>query len=633
MTTPTRPHSKRFRKFLILIFALPLAAIALVLLYAKFATIPGEKLVPAGFVRNQAHYVTMPDGTPIALDVWLPADMADGATVPTIMETTRYWRAMNDKVGSRLMRLLGEPNGTVALFNPAGYAVVLVDARGSGASGGKRPIEWSPAEVADMANVVDWIIAQPWSDGKVGGFGISYSGNTAELLSATGHPAIRAVAPHYADFDPYLQLAVPNGVLNRGIISEWGAFVSGLDHNDTCVLVGGAGLTCTVVKALFADGVKPVGDDMIVYQNALAEHESNINVFEAVTNAPFVDDAWGDLTLGAVSPYSYQTEQEVAQVPSFFVVSWHDAGTVDGALNRFMTFDTPQQVVIAAVPHGGGSSTDPFLAAETPNPYGGDQENEDLLTFFDAHLKNDSVLEREIRYYTLGANEWKRTTEWPPAGVEMQTFWFSAENQLTQTPPSDSTATDTYTVDFSATTGATTRWHTQIGGDTIAYPNRTEQADKLLTYTTDPVPEPVEITGNPIVTLYVASTSEDGAFHAYLESVAPDGTVTYITEGMLRGIQRNISTTTPPYIPTGPYHTFHRADAQPLIPNKVAEITFQLYATSVQIPAGHRIRVSLAGHDASVFERYPADGIPAWTVQRNTTYPSAIELPMKMRTD
>ena len=52
----------------------------------------------------------------------------------------------------------------------------------------------------------------------------------------------------------------------------------------------------------------------------------------------------------------------------------------------------------------------------------------------------------------------------------------------------------------------------------------------------------VEVTGNPIVTLYVSSSTPDAAFHVYLEDVTPDGTVTYITEGMLRAINRKVST-------------------------------------------------------------------------------------------
>lgn len=621
--------SSCFGRAILLTFTL----ITTIAFYSNFAKTPGEKQTPAGYLRNQSHYVTMPDGIQIAVDIWLPADLAAGTTVPTIIETTRYWRDFESGIVMRFQQLMGDLHDIVATFNPAGYAVVLVDARGSGASFGNRPIEWSPAEVADMATVIDWIIAQPWSDGKVGGYGVSYSGNTAELLSTTGHPAVRAVAPHYADFDPQIQLATPGGVLNHGMVEEWSASNSALDQQEFCYLLGSNPLTCTLIPLLFSTGIKTVNGDVDTLHKALADHATNVDVFAAVQSAPFRDDLFADSgqTIGDVSPYNFKVQQEVLQIPTFITVGWQDAGTVDGALSRYMTFDTPQQVVIAAVTHGGDLPTDPYLGENTANPYTRSQQTTELLQFFDTYLKEERSLKRSIRYYTMGENKWKMTEQWPPAGIETRRYWFSAEHSLTANSPSTSTAADTYKVDFTATTGDTTRWHTQINDSVVAYPNRTEEDKKLLTYTTAPLKTPIEITGNPIVTLFVDSTTSDNAFHVYLESVAADGTVTYITEGMLRGINRKISAETPPYVQTGPYHSFLRQDAQPLIPNEIAEISFQLYATSVLIPAGHSIRIAIAGHDGSVFARYPSSGTPIWTIHRNTVHASSIQLPIQTR--
>jgi hypothetical protein len=165
----------------------------------------------------------------------------------------------------------------------------------------------------------------------------------------------------------------------------------------------------------------------------------------------------------------------------------------------------------------------------------------------------------------------------------------------------------------------------------VVYPDRAEEDAKLLTYTSAPLETDVEITGSPIVTLYVASTETDGAFHVYLEDVAPDGRVTYITEGILRAIHRQVSEEEPLYEGSGPHRSFKRADAEPLVPGEVAEIRFNLYATSVLIKKGHRIRIAIAGHDGSMFARYPAEGTPVLTVQRNSVYPSHVELPMMIR--
>ncbi|WP_277969382.1 CocE/NonD family hydrolase [Sphingomonas echinoides] len=135
---------------------------------------------------NTSLYIPMRDGVRLAVDLWIPVDGAPAGRMPTVMETTRYWRA-NSKGPKR--------SATQRAFNARGYAYMIIDARGSGASFGHRKMEWSPDKVADRRDVVESIVTRTWSNGKVGGVGTSYSGNTAELLAATGHPAVKAVAP------------------------------------------------------------------------------------------------------------------------------------------------------------------------------------------------------------------------------------------------------------------------------------------------------------------------------------------------------------------------------------------------------------------------------------------------------
>jgi uncharacterized protein len=125
---------------------------------------------------------------------------------------------------------------------------------------------------------------------------------------------------------------------------------------------------------------------------------------------------------------------------------------------------------------------------------------------------------------------------------------------------------DTYRVDFEASAGPANRWATQAGGPHIDYGDRTEPDSRLLTYTSTPLPQQLELTGQPVVTLRVASTATDGNFFVYLEDVAPDGKATYVTEGELRALHRKLSTQMPRYKTTYPYRTFAAKDAQPLVP-------------------------------------------------------------------
>jgi predicted acyl esterase len=148
--------------------------------------VSGEETVPAGYARNTSSYLEMRDGIHLAADVWVPRDLEADEKLPAIMVNTRYWRAHAMGPIYRLLVGVGEthvPNLHMAdQWNEAGYALVFVDARGSGASTGERPVEWSDAEVADMGEITEWITTQPWSNGAVGAVGISYSGNTVAVV-------------------------------------------------------------------------------------------------------------------------------------------------------------------------------------------------------------------------------------------------------------------------------------------------------------------------------------------------------------------------------------------------------------------------------------------------------------------
>jgi hypothetical protein len=66
----------------------------------------------------------------------------------------------------------------------------------------------------------------------------------------------------------------------------------------------------------------------------------------------------------------------------------------------------------------------------------------------------------------------------------------------------------------------------------------------------------------------------------------------------------------------------------PLVPEEVARLEFGMHPTSVLFRAGHRIRIAIAGHDASALRRIPAQGTPVLRVQRNSAFPSYIDLPV-----
>ncbi|MBN1225274.1 MAG: CocE/NonD family hydrolase [Candidatus Aminicenantes bacterium] len=590
---------------------------------------------PSSLVRNQALYVTMRDGVKIAIDVWLPPDLEPGAKIPAIMRSTRYWRAVENVNAT----LESDQNYDEAQqFNEAGYALIVVDARGSGASFGTRPYELMPEEVKDYGEVAEWIISQAWSNGRVGAYGVSYAGNTAEMLAVSKHPAVKAVAPLFNDFDNFGHLVFPGGLLCLGFLKGWSDSVHNMDMNDICALRGVTGERCKELKSKVR-GVKKVDADADgqILSEAIREHQKNTIPYGSALKYEYRDDPFGPYEIRDVgnlrSPCNYLKEIEESGVAMYIRVGWTDAATVNGAIGRFTTIDNLQDVVIGPWDHGASHDSDPFSPEDKPVAPSKAESFSQMIAFFGKFLKEDGTgsIKKQIKFYTLGSGRWTVTEVWPPEGFSLKKWYFAAGGGLETQPPKNNDGMDRYTINFDATTGRRNRWFTNGGAGDVVYPDRAEEDKKLLTYTSAPMETDIEITGHPLVTLYVASTHEDGAFFVYLEDVSPEGRVTYITEGQLRAVMRKVTDEKPLYRKFGPLRSEKREDAMPLVKGEIAEITFDLWATSVLIKKGHRLRVAIAGADKDSFLRYPKDGgIPTISVSRDMNHPSHIVLPIKM---
>jgi len=625
------------------VLALAVAAQPLPAAGAAATQLPAKTMTPAGFRQGTAVYVRMRDGVEIAVNVILPPDLQPGERVPALMRTTRYWRATGFgwwtrlKLALHLVQPKAFENRQRAYFNERRFAVLVADARGSGASSGSRTVEYSRDEIADLGEVAAWAARQAWCNGRVGTFGISYDGNTAELAAVPNEPAIRAVMPLYDDFDTQ-QLIAPGGVYLSGFLEPWSHLVAALDRNDVCATAEVSGFKCRLVHAM-TTGVQPVDADPAGRQLAryVAGHR-NLDVAQAVRRLEYRDDSMdskdGAIHMADLSPYGKRRSIESSGVPMMVWCGWLDATPCAGALERYLTFSNPQVLVMGPFSHGGTFNTDPFASKHRPAVPPVEEQYRMEADFFERTLRGEPSpkIDSEIRYYTMGEGAWHTTRSWPPAGLSSERLYLAPGQSLASQAPADAGPADTYTVDFTVSSGSATRWHTQLGGGDVVYPDRAQADRKLLVYTGEPLTRDVEITGSPVLTLALASTAGDGAIHAYLEDVSPEGRVTYLDEGVFRVIHRKeVDPDSLPYRPLGPAHSFLRADAEPLHPGEVATIRFALIPTSVLLRRGHRIRLALAGADAGLFQRYPAEGTPVWTVHRDREHPSFLELPMRSR--
>ena len=569
-----------------------------------------------------SRYLTMRDGVKIAVDLYLPKDLS-GARIPTILRQTRYYRSFNLRWPVNVFYTA--PTRGVARFVRNGYAFVAIDVRGSGASFGHRDQEWSPDEVRDGAEVVDWIIRQPWSNGRVGATGVSYEGTSSELLLVNQHPAVKAVAPRFNAFDLYGEMIMPGGIY-QNLNDTWGPYVYALDNNTF-----GRQFLSFWPRLVFK-GVNPVPEDRdgVLLQAAIREHGRNVNVLEDLQFLIYRDDF--DPRTGVFadssSPFTFVQKIQASGTPIYSYSGWYDAAGALAAIKRFQTVRTPgSRLILGPWIHGGNANQSPFSAKHELF----DQTGE-LLRFFDFYLKDKSTgIERQkpVRYFTMGEEKWKSADTWPPPHTHAVSWYCAGGNVLSPDAPREAESFDTYQVDYTAGTGNHTRWNSLvlIDATNIDYSSRTEQDRKLLVYTTPALGRDVEITGSPEIRLFVGSTATDGTFFVYLEDIDSSGKATYITEGMLRALHRRISNEPRPFNAPGPYHSFKSTDAALLHSDRIAEISFDLLPISYLVRRGHSIRIAIAGADKDHFRSVP-DKPPTIRLYRDKSHASGITLPV-----
>ncbi|NLH50246.1 MAG: CocE/NonD family hydrolase [Myxococcales bacterium] len=565
-----------------------------------------------------SQYLTMRDGVKIAVDVYLPAGLRPADKLPTILDQTRYWRRLDIHWPASLF--FG-PLDEIRRIVEAGYALVRVDVRGSGASFGQIPYPWNDGEVRDGAQVVDWIVAQPWSDGQVGAAGGSYEGTTAEFLSFNRHPAVKAIAPMFALFDVYTDIAFPGGIQLSWFTREWERGNRIMDRNRPQEAFWFA--------RLLTSGVAPVDGDRYGEERAraVAGHRGNVQIHQETLTLNYRDDVSpGGICTDRFSPHTYSDRLRAAGIPVYNISGWFDGAYPHAAVKRFLTVENPgSRLLLGPWDHGGADQIRPFDKTV--------RSRFDLIgevrRFFDFHLKGKQTgieVEPPVHYYTMVADRWRSADHWPPPARETP-LYLAADHRLSFAATKDEAGRDDYHVDPRAGTGSLSRYNALAVETRVAYPDRKHRDRRLLYYQSAPLPGDLEVTGHPLARLFLAADAPDAQVFVYLEDVNETGEVSYVTEGMLRALHRQLSDAPPPYRSPAPYRTFLRRDGRPLQPGETAELVFDLQPVSYLFRQGHAIRVAIAGADADHFRELSSPPTK-FTVQRNAAQPSRIVLPV-----
>ena len=585
---------------------------------------PAPYDVPA---RPFSLYLAMRDGCRIAADVYLPqATDGERGAVPTILILTPYYRrfALGEDASSAT-----DPSPNAAkyrdFFVPRGYAVVVVDVRGTGASFGTRDSFRSPTERDDFREIADWIVAQDWSNGVIGSTGISYLGAASCFLASTGHPAVKAIAPLFAVWNTYVDHLYPGGVLLNQLAESYDDIMVGLDHDRRDILA----------KQPYFDnpdfsGPQPVDEDVdgALCRAAVRAHLGNFHMPDFISEFRFTDDRLPyDPSFGAhsFSPYHY-ADGIRPDCAILSVSGWMDgAGFSNGAIARYLSLPgNRQHLLIGPWDHGARTNVSPWRERSQPDF----DVLPEVLRFFDHYLMGrDTGLQDEapIHYFCIHTDDWRSATAWPPVEAR-RTLHLGTDGALSE--EAGAVGEDEYMVDFTTGSGVNTR-HERLAAVALTdyYTDWQGRDAAMLSYETAPLDEGGEIVGHPVIDLWMTSNQGDAVLHVYLSEVEEDGSVRYVTEGVLRALHRQETTAPANQNWSWPFRDFSRANAAPLEPGEAVRMRFALLPVAWSFAVGSRIRLSIAGADCDHYVQLPYGRPPVLAIMRGGETPSRIELP------
>lgn len=425
-------------------------------------------------------------------------------------------------------------------FAERGYANLLVDFRGLGNSSGGVWDAMDQREATDGAEMVEWSARQPWCDGNVGMWGMSYGGITSFKTAAVQPSHLKAIVPIMGSLDIYHDFLYPGGCPNcLGAFGAWGSFM----------------IAMNLMPPMYQD---PEGRWYRLWKARL-ENCPPPYIFPWQDH-PAYDEFWQSKAIQA----------ERIQVPTFLIGGWRDIFP-EGMVRPYERITAPRKLLMGPWMH-----TQPDVSPFVPIDY-----LAEMGRWWDYWLKgerNGIVDEPPVTLFVQGSQVWKHEREWPIARTQERLLFLSGDGALTDEPPR-SEETMVYQADPTVGVMAGLWDPTAIG---LGLPLDQGSDDvRSLTYTSAPLPQASEITGSPEITLYAAlEKGEDVHLVVKLCDVAPNGHSALITTGWLKGSHR----------------TSH-ARPEVLAPREVCEFRVPLWATSYHVAQGHRLRVSVSCAD------------------------------------
>lgn len=585
---------------------------------AASVVLTGVLSTPAGAVVTKCNEpIPMSDGTVLRANVVLPDDQP--VKRPVIVTVTGYNKDVSNPTGTSC-----EDGGGLAPVRTdlveAGYAVMVVDDRGTGASGGQWD-SWGRRTQADYPEVIDWIQAQSWSDGQIGMLGGSYMGITSLLMAeadaqrvAAGKP--RAIKTVWADVpmsDAYRDVTWHGGAVDAGFIPLWLGLTTSLSSLPPSTTTG----------------------DPAAAGPVWAQHLGNAFSFTAAT---ILKATAGEENQAYDGPfYRLRSPGDRAasiRVPVAWTGGWWDIFQRGEPLLFEQLANSPRKLFFMTPNYHGAPDADAWAQM------GIGTEAQVERRWFDRYLRDkpDRALDamRPVNLWTQGTKDWEHTTAFPPPATAYTPLHLGPGGTLQRDVPGEAGADDQVLLPASSPCSRlTAQWTAGIGAlGGCETDNRTFEAT-ALTWTTPPLDADTKVTGLVTADVWATLTAPDATLVAVLSDVDPGGASTQLTAGFLRASQRAIdvaqSTTTKDGLIVRPFHPMTKASEQAVPANTPQRYRIEIYPTSNTFKKGHRIRLTLSGANTpTTFTPVPGqvDQLGARiSVLRGPRYPSNVVLP------
>ena len=544
----------------------------------------------------------MRDGVNLFADIYRPADPGK---YPALLMRTPYNKtdAVTDFVIDAVKH---------------GYVVALQDVRGQYRSEG----EFNPylQEVNDGYDSIEWLAKQDYANGKIGTFGLSYPGADQWMTAVTQPPHLVAMVPAMT-FANSRHFLYHGGIFEAPIVAWYlqrqakARRQRGLPYGTLEEARGGISKHFDEWISYVPLGELPLMKDFPIWKDWI-DHPDN-------------GSYW--------APYDIESQHFKVEVPCLNVTAWNDDDYGQpGAIRNFTGMKQHaatdkarrgQRLLIGPWTHGVPNLERTTFGGVDFGPNAGIDYTETLLRFFDYWLKgidDGYTQEPPVRYFVVGDNVWREAQDWPPPGTKETTWMLSAGGRLDSSQSQDSTASFVYDPHNPIRVPGDGVYH--VGGSGAPDWRIVTNRRDVLTFTSEPLKQDMEITGHILAHLWFSSSAPDTDVSLRLLDVWPDGKSVNLTAApaMLRTRYRS---------------TEHETAPTALHPDQPVQLEISLGYTSYVVRAGHQLQVYVGGSIYPYINPNTWDTFTSWsqaipatdTVYMGPRYPSQITVPTMPR--